>query len=237
MALRATIVLWSAQGQSATSIARTLGITERTVYRCRQRWRQRGLEGLADASRPGRPARVTPAYLWLLMQTVQTDPSHLGFVFARWTCARLATYMHQRTGLALSDWAVGELLRCHGFAWRRAKLTTRRLADRGKKARAARRLRSLRKAAVRPGADFELWYADATRFDLLPVTRSMWRLRGSRLLLPTPGKNIRVGSGGRSALPRQVLPLHPPTPARHRPPSSHRCSTNWWHAPEGRASA
>lgn len=46
------------------------------------------------------------------------------------------------------------------------------------------------------GADFELWYADATRFDLLPVTRSMWRLRGSRLLLPTPGRNIRVGVVG-----------------------------------------
>ena len=67
---------------------------------------------------------------------------------------------------------------------------------RGKKARAARRLRSLKKAAVRPGARFELWYADATRFDLLPVTRSMWRRRGSRLLLTTPGQNGRVGVVG-----------------------------------------
>jgi transposase len=49
---------------------------------------------------------------------------------------------------------------------------------------------------MRPGADFELWYADATRFDLLPVTRSLWRLRGSRLMLPTPGKNVRVGVVG-----------------------------------------
>lgn len=67
---------------------------------------------------------------------------------------------------------------------------------RGKKARAARRLRSLQRAALRPGADFELWYADATRFDLLPVTRSLWRLRGTRLTLPTPGKNVRVGVVG-----------------------------------------
>ncbi|MFL5350843.1 MAG: helix-turn-helix domain-containing protein, partial [Hyalangium sp.] len=31
-ALRATIVLWSAQGESANSIARALGVTARTIY-------------------------------------------------------------------------------------------------------------------------------------------------------------------------------------------------------------
>jgi transposase len=54
-ALRATILLWSAQGQSAPCIARILGVPPRTVYRCRRRWRQLGLEGLADSPRPGRP--------------------------------------------------------------------------------------------------------------------------------------------------------------------------------------
>ncbi|WP_414115070.1 helix-turn-helix domain-containing protein [Corallococcus macrosporus] len=35
-ALRATIVLWSAQGESARIIAQTLGVTPRTVYNCRR---------------------------------------------------------------------------------------------------------------------------------------------------------------------------------------------------------
>lgn len=50
--------------------------------------------------------------------------------------------------------------------------------------------------ATWPEAKFELWYADGTRFDLMPVTRSMWRLRGHRAWLPTPGKNLRVGVCG-----------------------------------------
>lgn len=54
-----------------------------------------------------------------------------------------------------------------------------------------------------PRADFELWYADGVRFDLLPVTRSMWRRRGSRLRLPTPGTNLRVGVVGAIRYPNK----------------------------------
>jgi DDE superfamily endonuclease len=74
---------------------------------------------------------------------------------------------------------------------------------RRKKARAQRRLHSLQKMALKPGADFELWYADGVRFDLLPVTRSMWKRKGSRLWLPTPGKNVRVGVVGALRYPDQ----------------------------------
>ncbi|OJT16164.1 hypothetical protein BO221_51295, partial [Archangium sp. Cb G35] len=61
-----------------------------------------GLEGLADSLRPGRPPRVSPAYLELLLRTVETDPRQLGFIFSRWTCARLSSYLEQRTQVAIS---------------------------------------------------------------------------------------------------------------------------------------
>ncbi|RKG72396.1 hypothetical protein D7W82_39715 [Corallococcus sp. CA049B] len=72
---------------------------------------------------------------------------------------------------------------------------------RRKKARAFRRLHRLQKAARQPRADFELWYADGVHFNLLPVTRSMWRRKGQRLLVPTPGKNVRVGVVGAIRFP------------------------------------
>src|SRR5512140_2607673 len=78
-ALRAVVVLWSAQGQSARRIAQALGVTPRTVHNCRRRWRQFGLKGLAPAAHPGRPPRVTAAYLQLLMKTAEKDPRNLGF--------------------------------------------------------------------------------------------------------------------------------------------------------------
>lgn len=71
----------------------------------------------------------------------------------------------------------------------------------GNKERARRRLRRLEKAALQPDADFELWYGDGTRFDLLPVVRHMWRRRGKRLLVPTPGKNVKVAICGAYCFP------------------------------------
>jgi len=61
---------------------------------------------------------------------------------------------------------------------------------------AQKRLWKLQEGAKQPGADFELWYGDGVRFDLLPVSRYMWRPRGERLYIPTPGKNYRVGVCG-----------------------------------------
>lgn len=61
---------------------------------------------------------------------------------------------------------------------------------------AQKRLRRLQEAALRPAADFELWYGDAVRFDLLPVTTYAYRLRGTTLRIETPGTNYRVGVCG-----------------------------------------
>jgi hypothetical protein len=77
-------------------------VTLRTVYNCRRRWRLFGLKGLAPAAHPGRPPRVTAAYLKLLMQMVEKDPRQLGFACSHWTRARLATYLQECTQVRLS---------------------------------------------------------------------------------------------------------------------------------------
>jgi transposase len=133
--LRATVILMSAQGVVAQAIASALGMGIRTVYLTRRRWRRKAFDGLDDAPRSGRPPRATRGYLRKLVRTVETDPRDLGYVFTRWTCAKLAEYMRQQTGIDLCpDW-VGVLLKRQGFVWRKSKLTTRNLQDpRGKKA-------------------------------------------------------------------------------------------------------
>ncbi|WP_227026862.1 helix-turn-helix domain-containing protein [Corallococcus soli] len=125
--LRALVVLLSAEGHSASHIALTLGLAERTVHQCRRRWRQGGLASLTDAPRSGRPARADAAYERLLEKTVQRDPRRLGYAFARWTAPHLAEYLRQHTGTALSPRWVRGLLKARGFVWRQAKRTTRYL--------------------------------------------------------------------------------------------------------------
>lgn len=59
VALRSKIVLRAADGSSNQEIARQLGCTGATVGKWRQRFRQQGLDGLADEPRPGAPRQIT----------------------------------------------------------------------------------------------------------------------------------------------------------------------------------
>ena len=52
---RAQIVLACSVGASNTAVAARLGVGAATVGRWRRRYRERGLEGLHDELRPGRP--------------------------------------------------------------------------------------------------------------------------------------------------------------------------------------
>lgn len=132
--LRASIILMTAEGMSASQIGRITGSCERAIRDARSRWRRGAFEGLYDGLHTGRPPRVTSRYLGLLSQVVQTDPRKLGYAFAHWTAPRLGEYLKHRTGIGLCDDWVRMRLNRLGFVWRKTKLTIRNLQDpRGKK--------------------------------------------------------------------------------------------------------
>ena len=58
LALRCRIVLAAAEGRSSTEIAAELGCTCSTVGRWRGRFARRGIDGLHDEPRPGKPRSI-----------------------------------------------------------------------------------------------------------------------------------------------------------------------------------
>jgi len=142
---RAMVVLLSHAGQSGQAIADLLGITRRTVTNTRGRWREHRFEGLCDAPRSGRPPLADAAYVRRLVRAVERDPRDLGYAFARWTAPRLAVYMAEETGIEITAGWVAEILKAHGYVWRRTKRTTRNLQDPEAVSRARRRLLRLKR--------------------------------------------------------------------------------------------
>lgn len=65
---RARLVLWSAQGQSNTQIARRLHWTNATVGNWRRRFVEHRLAGLYDELRPGRPRSIEDEQIAALLQ-------------------------------------------------------------------------------------------------------------------------------------------------------------------------
>jgi transposase len=97
--LRAQIVLAAAMGHSSTRIARDLRISQDTVRKWRGRFADRGLEGLGDLPRPGRPRQITAEVRAAVVALACQLPAVTGVPLAHWTGPELAAELAAR-GLA-----------------------------------------------------------------------------------------------------------------------------------------
>jgi len=75
LALRARIVLGSAEGATNTAIAKELRLTKQTVGKWRSRFLVRRLDGLLDEPRPGAPRSISDAEVErVVVRTLETKP-------------------------------------------------------------------------------------------------------------------------------------------------------------------
>ena len=88
--LRAQIVLAAAMGRSNARIARDLRISQDTVRKWRGRFADRGLEGLADLPRPGRPRQISAEVRAAVVALACQLPAVTGVPLAHWTGPELA---------------------------------------------------------------------------------------------------------------------------------------------------
>ena len=83
--LRAQIVLAAARGRDNARIAADLRITVDTVRKGRGRFAGRGLDGLADLPRPGRPRRISELDRAAVVALACQLPAATGVPLSRWT--------------------------------------------------------------------------------------------------------------------------------------------------------
>src|SRR5215213_11654717 len=89
LAQRARILLLAADGALNTEIAERVGVSRPTVIACRRRYVRRGLDGLPDRHRPGRPQTVRQARRTEILQvTLNPPPARLGIT--HWSTRLLA---------------------------------------------------------------------------------------------------------------------------------------------------
>jgi transposase len=106
LALRARIVLLAGQGMPGSRIARQLGCTVPTVRAWRERFRRRGVPGLFDRPRCGRPETYGPSQRLAVVAVATSVPPEGATV---WTRALIAGHLAER-GLPLSPSTVGRVL-------------------------------------------------------------------------------------------------------------------------------
>lgn len=116
---RARIVALARDGMGAPAIARELGVSEKMARQWLARFNERGLDGLVDAPRSGRPPTYTAEVVGAVIAASLTKPQTLGLPFASWTLDRLAAYMQEEKGVAIKRGRIDQLLLAEGLRWRR----------------------------------------------------------------------------------------------------------------------
>lgn len=116
---RARVCWLSHCGQRVSQIVREVGLSDWTVRTWLKRFNARGLAGLHDRGRAGRPPTYTPEEVGEIIATSLTDPDDLGLPFGSWTLDRLAAYLHEHKGITMQRSRIGEILVAEGLRWRK----------------------------------------------------------------------------------------------------------------------
>lgn len=114
---RAQIVLYALDGLSPPQIAGAMGLYGDTVRFWLKRFNERGLEGLEEAMRSGRPPTYSPEERSTVIRLALTRPADLDLPFACWTLDRLVAYLGERS-IGMRRSRISEILLDEGLKWR-----------------------------------------------------------------------------------------------------------------------
>src|SRR5579875_3922053 len=115
---RARVVQAALDGETVEEMAVHLGLARHTIYLWLNRFQARGLAGLEDQPRSGRPATYTREQVGEIVATALTDPQTLDQPFSSWTLDRLVSYLSEQKGIAMKRSRVNEILLTEGLRWR-----------------------------------------------------------------------------------------------------------------------
>ena len=186
VALRAHMVLLSDRGFTVPQIAAIHACGQDVVLTWLHRYERKGVSGLEDEPRSGRPPKDPLPGPIVDAQASQSPPCS-GHVQCCWSVALLTAFLAQRFRLVLACASIRRYLHQMGWRWARPRLAPARKPD--PEAETKRTALDQATEQARQGVAY-LRSLDESDLHLLPLIRSMW-MKGPRRRIPTPGTNRR----------------------------------------------
>ena len=114
---RAQIIMHALEGLNAPEIGARMDLCGATVRHWLKRFNARGLQGLEEDVRTGRPPTYSAEQRSAVITTALTRPVDLGLPFASWTLDRLVAYLAEQ-GIAMRRSRISEIFIQEGLKWR-----------------------------------------------------------------------------------------------------------------------
>ena len=114
---RAQIVQHAVDGLNAPEVAAKMGLCGATVRFWLKRFNARGVSGLEEDMRSGRPATYTAEERSAVITAALSRPADFGLPFASWTLDRLVVHLSEQ-GVGMKRSRISEVLLAEGLKWR-----------------------------------------------------------------------------------------------------------------------
>ena len=114
---RAWIIQHAVDGLSAPGIATRMDLCGATVRFWLKRFNERGLPGLEEDMRSGRPPTYSTEERSAVIAAALSRPAELDLPFASWTLDRLVVHLTEQ-GVGMRRSRVSEILLAEGLKWR-----------------------------------------------------------------------------------------------------------------------
>lgn len=110
--LRIVAAIAHRNGVTQTELAEWLGVERKTIYNWLRRFEEAPpAEAARDASRPGRPSKLTARQRRRVIRTLAAEPCAVGYDAPEWTVEAVAEYVRDRFGVTYSESSCRRLLR------------------------------------------------------------------------------------------------------------------------------
>ena len=126
---RAQALLQVAQGDPVVRVAKTFGTAAHRVRAWRDRYLDRGRDGLVDQPRVGRPPKLGPTELGLLDEALARGPQAYGWPVTIWSIRDLCELVWQQRGVRVSVYTVHRAVQRLGYRYRRPRHDLRHRQD------------------------------------------------------------------------------------------------------------
>lgn len=172
---RAHSILLSNEGYNKKEIAKIQEVDEDTVSRWLKRWTEKGIDGLPDKPKSGRPRILTTDEEKVVLQAIEEDPRSLKNAQAK---------VVAETNKQVSKWTVKRILKRAKKKWKRMRTKPHKKPDEGLYQHKQALIQKVKKNAEDYGA-IDLVYFDEASFSLVPSVPYAWQPIGQTLVIPS----------------------------------------------------
>jgi transposase len=163
-------------------VAKLYNVTRRSLSGWVSRFNERGLDGLIEGHRSGRPAKITPEQATQCFDLVR-NPGKAGEV--HWTGKKFHGYLQRELGIEVGYSTIARWLHDQGFRLKVPRSWPSR-QDPEKRKSFLKRL-----CVLLEDPEVDLWYLDETGVEGDPRPRRRYALRGEKIRQPYQGTHIR----------------------------------------------